>query len=286
MSPDQGILAFDGIRKIESSRRSNYSRISNDHKIAREILARPILEWSDSQVWFYMLSHGLSFNQAYKKGFRRVVCLFCPFNSDWSQLMLNERYPIQWEKWQMFLAEQAIRMKHPNPEVFVERGWRSRAGGRGLDFYKSAVESTPCILSDNAVQYQLLSGDIHLLRHFLRPLGPQSIVNKDEYLESFLIHDYKSNKILASVEIGYIDQAVRVNYLINKNKRLFRQRVEKQIKKLQVCIFCGACGAKCKSNALDSEGHFLVDESKCISCLACISHNCPIVKSLHYKGTN
>ena len=283
MSPDSGVLTFDGVRKAESSRRANYPRISDKHKIAREVLARPILEWSDLDVWFYILANDLSFNRAYKFGFRRVGCLYCPFNSEWSQGMIRDRYPRQGEKWQSFLSAQAERMQHPNPENFIAQGWRVRAGGRGLDHYKCSIESAPCKLEDNAVMYQLLSGDIRLVRHFLRPFGPQSMVSSDDFSEVFLIHDFKSQEILASVEVGYVDQAIRVNYLIKKYQRLFQQRVEKQLKKLQGCIFCGACAAKCKLKALESDGSFLVDESKCISCLTCVSHKCPIIKALHYK---
>lgn len=285
MSPDQGVLTFDGVRRAESSRRANYPRISDQHKIEKEILGRPILEWSDLQIWIYILFHELPFNKAYKKGFRRVGCLHCPFNSEWSQEMIRDRYPKQGKKWQTFLAKQAKRMNHPNPELFADWGWRARAGGRGLDHYKSSIESMPCKLSDNAVMYQLLSGDIKLVRHFLRPFGPQSRVSSDDFSETFLVHDYKSNEILASVEVGYVDRAIRINYLIKKYRRLFQQRIEKQLKKLQGCLFCGACGAKCKLKALSSEDEFLVDESKCVSCLSCVSHNCPVVKSLHYKGS-
>jgi len=284
MSPEQGVLTFDGVRKSESSRRSKYPRVSNKHKIAREVLGRPILEWTDLDVWLYLLFHELLFNQAYRKGFRRVGCLYCPFNSEWSQEMIGDRYPKKGKKWQIFLSDQAERMQHPNPEVFVQWGWRARAGGRGLDHYKSAIESIPCQLSADAVMYQLLSGDIRLVRHFLRPFGRQSMVSSDEFAETFLIHDHKTHEILASVEVGYVDQAIRINYLIKKYRRLFQQRIEKQLKKLQGCLFCGACGAKCKLKALSSEGEFQVDGAKCISCLGCVSHKCPVVKSLHYKG--
>lgn len=284
MSPDHGVLTFDGVRRAESTRRSTYPRISNKHKISREVLARPILHWSDLQVWLYILYHDLPFNQAYKKGFRRVGCLYCPFNSEWSQEIIKNRYPKQGKKWQSFLSKQAERMNHPNPDLFVDWGWRTRAGGRGLDHYKSSIESIPCKLSDNAVMYQLLGGDIHLVRHFLRPFGPQTRISRDDFAETFLIHDRKSHEILASVEVGFVDQAIRVNYIIEKYRRLFQQRIEKQLKKLQGCIFCGACGAKCKLKALSSEGEYVIDETKCISCLSCVSHKCPVVKSLHYNG--
>nr|WP_320015557.1 phosphoadenosine phosphosulfate reductase family protein [uncultured Desulfobacter sp.] len=284
MSPEYGVLTFDGVRRSESTRRSKYPRISNKHKIARETLASPILHWTDVEVWLYLLFHELPFNQAYKKGFRRVGCLYCPFNSAWSQKMIAARYPQKDKKWKTFLHKQAQRMQHPNPEIFADQGWRARAGGRGLDHYKSALEFQPCKLSADAVMYQLLSGDIRLLRHFLRPFGPQSMVSSDDFSEIFLIHDQKTHEILASVEVGYVDEAIRINYLIKKYRRLFQQRVEKQLKKLQTCIFCGACGAKCKMKALNSEGGFKIDETKCISCLSCVKHVCPVLDSLTKRG--
>lgn len=284
MSPEKGVLTFDGVRKAESPRRAGYTRISNKHKIAREILASPILEWSDLSVWLYILIHQLALNQAYKYGFRRVGCLYCPFNSDWSQNMIKDRYPSKGRKWYRFLMEQAERMNHPNPENFADQGWRTRAGGRGLDHYKTILETTPCLLSDSAFMYQLVNGDIRMVHHFLRPLGPQTMISQDKYSQVFLIHCPKSNEILASVEVSYNDHAVRVNYLIKKWRRLFQQRIEKQLKKLQVCIFCGACAAKCKAKALEADGHFFVDPAKCRSCLSCVKFRCPALESLIKKG--
>ncbi len=285
LSPNKGVLTFDGVRKSESPRRSEYPRISNQHKIAREILARPIINWTDLQVWAYLFFHGLNFNNAYKKGFRRVGCLYCPFNSDWSYEITKECYPKKYEHWQAFLMEQALRMAHPNPENFTDKGWRARAGGRGLDYYKASIESAPCLLSDTALYYQLLSGDIKNVRHFLRPFGPQTWIRKNDYSEAFFIHDYQTNELLASVEVGFQDKAIRINYLLEKNRLLFRQRVEKQIKKIQSCFYCGACGAKCSMKALNISDKYSIDDLKCVSCLKCVSHDCPAVKSLHYKGS-
>jgi phosphoadenosine phosphosulfate reductase len=284
MSPDYGVLTFDGIRRAESARRSKYSRLSDKHKIAGETLASPILQWTELAVWTYLMFHNIFFNPAYKKGFRRVGCLYCPFNSDWSYNMIMHRYPGKGKKWQTFLHEQAERMQHPQPEIFADKGWRARAGGRGLDHYKTSLESTPCVLSEHAVMYQILSGDVTLTRFFLRPLGPQSRVARDEFSETFLILDYKSKEPVASVEVSYNDEAVRINYLIKKYRRLFQQRIEGQLKKLQSCIFCGACGSKCKINALATDGSFVIDDKKCVSCLACVQHKCPIVDSLTKKG--
>ncbi|MBF0203947.1 MAG: phosphoadenosine phosphosulfate reductase family protein [Desulfamplus sp.] len=285
LSPNQGVLTFDGVRRSESARRSKYQRITKQHKIVNEILASPIIEWSDLAVWIYMLFHGLNFNKAYKKGFRRVGCLYCPFNSDWSYEITKERYPQKYQRWQTFLMEQALRMAHPNPENFVDKGWRARAGGRGLDYYKASIESAPCLLSDSALSYQLLSGDIRSVRYFLRPLGLQTWIRSTNYSETFLIHDHVTNIMLASVEVSFQDKTVRINYLIEKGKLVFKQRIEKQLKKLQSCINCGACGAKCLLKALViTNQKFFIDENNCVSCLACVKHRCPAVDSLKKKG--
>ncbi len=285
LSPEQGVLTFDGVRRSESPRRSEYPRISKQHKIAREILARPILNWTDLQVWIYLLYHGFNFNKAYTKGFRRVGCLYCPFNSDWSYEIIKERYPQKHQRWQTFLMEQALRMEHPNPANFADNGWRTRAGGRGLDYYKTSIESAPCLLSDTALSYQILSGDIRNTHHFLRPLGPQTWIRNDENFETFFIHDYQTNELLASVEVGFRDKVIRINYLLEKRKLIFKQRVEKQLKKMQSCFYCGSCGMKCPVNALDINGSYTINNSSCVCCLKCVSYNCPAVKSLHYKGS-
>lgn len=276
-------LTFDGIRKTESTRRAGYTRIRTKHKIAGEILARPIIEWSDLDVWIYLVVYTVPFNRAYKYGFRRVGCLHCPFNSGWSQNMLKYWYPTKHKKWQQFLINQAKEMSHSDPENFADQGWRVRAGGRGLDHYKTTLEKMGCDLSYTAVMYQLVSGDIYMVPHFLRPLGPQIIASEDDFSLEFFIHDLKSSKILAGVCVKFKAHTVRVDYL-KKPWRRFQQRIEKQLKKLQTCIFCGSCAAKCKYNAIETDGPFIVDQDKCIGCLACVKHKCPALDSLTKTG--
>ena len=131
LNPFGGVLAFDGVRRGESTRRSNYERISTDHKIGGEILARPLLEWSDIEIWIYILFYELEVNAAYGKGFRRVGCLYCPFNSCWSELMIKTYYQDEHEKWSSILENHAIQTNHSNPNSYRDHGWRVRAGGRG-----------------------------------------------------------------------------------------------------------------------------------------------------------
>jgi phosphoadenosine phosphosulfate reductase len=65
----KSILTFQGIRRNESSSRSKYERESNDSKIKKQISVNPIIDWIDFDVWLYILSNNVDFNDAYKQVF-------------------------------------------------------------------------------------------------------------------------------------------------------------------------------------------------------------------------
>lgn len=153
---------------------------------------------------------------------------------------------------------------------------------RGGDCYKSNLESVPCELYDDSHNYQIIAGDIHKLKNFLRHFGPQQVIHQDEGFESFVVKSKLSLNILMIVEISYEDQIVRIRYLTESNRLLLRQRTEKQIKKLQCCINCGSCNNACHIGAIRGNDFSSINEKLCSSCLKCVSHDCPAVKSLHY----
>ena len=284
LNPSAGVLAFDGVRKCESNRRANYLRVSSNHKVGKEILASPILEWSDVQLWIYILAHRLTLNIAYEKGFRRVGCLYCPFNSTWSELLIRHYYPEKYSAWTSLLYQHADRMKHVDPESYIDHGWRVRAGGRGLDSYKTVLDSYPCAISEDALNYQLATGNVHDAEFFLRPFGKQTIIHQDDYSKSFMINDNSSGNIVASVELCYEENTARITYLAKKGNFLLRKRVEKQLRKLQSCIKCGACTSKCPVEINLYECISMINYKQCINCLKCVSFNCPIVDSLKRRG--
>jgi len=282
LNPGNGVLAFEGVRKSESTRRSHYERITVDHKIGGEVITRPILEWSDLEIWIYIILKKLEVNYSYEQGFRRVGCLYCPFNSNWSEKLIADYYPEKNKLWIQHLSAHASNINHPNPNSFIGGGWRVRAGGKGGDCYKSNLESVPCELYDDSHNYQIIAGDIHKLKNFLRPFGPQQVIHQDEGFESFVVKSKLSLNILMIVEISYEDQIVRIRYLTESNRLLLRQRTEKQIKKLQCCINCGSCNNACHIGAIRGNDFSSINEKLCSSCLKCVSHDCPAVKSLHY----
>ena len=68
------IISFHGIRRNESNSRSKYDRTSTESKITKQIVLNPIIDWTDFDVWLYIMSNNLDINDAYKQGFSRVGC--------------------------------------------------------------------------------------------------------------------------------------------------------------------------------------------------------------------
>ena len=61
-------LTFLGIRHGESIARAKYDRTQKISKISSQINAMPIIEWTDYDVWLYILAKNLLINDCYQYG--------------------------------------------------------------------------------------------------------------------------------------------------------------------------------------------------------------------------
>lgn len=58
-----------------------------------KVQLKPIVDWTDDDVWAYVKKYNLTINPLYKEGFKRIGCMICPkadFTSNYKNLM---RYP-------------------------------------------------------------------------------------------------------------------------------------------------------------------------------------------------
>jgi phosphoadenosine phosphosulfate reductase len=130
---DKDILSFYGIRRCESVSRSKYNRVEDNSeavKIQKQKVASPIFLWQDIDIWLYVLSEKIDFNNAYRLGYDRVGCWCCPNNNERAQFLSSIYMPEQAKKWRDFLIDFAIKVGKPDPEVYVDTGkWKARQGG-------------------------------------------------------------------------------------------------------------------------------------------------------------
>ena len=297
------ILSFQGIRRSESTSRSKYDRDSANSKIGKQVSASPIIDWLDFDIWLYLLSNHISFNEAYRQGFTRVGCWCCPNNGHWAELLSSVYMPDMYNQWHKKLYDFATKTGKEDPESYVEDGsWKARQGGNGLEYSKNALISwKPCVLENNAYNYELvkpISKDLYTL---FKPFGFLNYEMGNKRLnEVYVLSKVDGNPLLKlSGRIG--SKNLKVTILSKKgpfkNDKNAKNVIDNQITKYQTCIGCAYCQAVCKFNALkvintepgnvsNNSIRYTINSDMCVGCLECVKHfdgGCYMKKVLRVK---
>ena len=85
---EEGDTVYLGVRWEESSKRKKLSMVGF---WKGKNVVRPIIDWSDSEIWEYIIKHDLSYCELYDKGFKRLGCIGCPLSSNQKKEL--EMYP-------------------------------------------------------------------------------------------------------------------------------------------------------------------------------------------------
>ena len=281
------IRTFYGIRRNESKSRSNYQREDNSPKISKQKVSSPIIDWRDYDIWLYILSTGIDFNDAYRKGFTRIGCWCCPNNSRWSQFLASIYMPEQSERFHQILLDFAIKMGKTDPEEYVRNGgWKARSGGAGIERSKNvAIEFKPCATDESSVNYELNQPISEQLYELFKPFGILNFDMGNKRLGEVYILDYKTNKPLLKLQGRIGSSNLRITILnrpiAHRTKTVeIELKFKCQITKFQLCTGCHACETVCKMNAITlikkegtvSDYVYCIDEQKCIRCGECIGH--------------
>ena len=134
------VLSFIGTRAEESLRRASYQKIAKDAKHTNVINVSPILEWSTTEVWLYLLLNKLYVNTAYRKGLGRVGCIICPFASDWNDYLCNHIFPTTAQPFLDKIRKITRKKGVKDIESYIKAGnWKIRAGGIGNETKSKAT---------------------------------------------------------------------------------------------------------------------------------------------------
>lgn len=281
------VLTFYGIRRNESASRNTYERSSQGKKITQQLVASPIIDWMDYDIWLYLLTTGIDFNEAYRLGYTRVGCWCCPNNSVWSQFLASIYMPEQYNRFRNILLDFAIKMGKEDPEEYVSNGgWKARQGGAGIELSKNvAIAFKPCATDAKSFNYVLnkpISDDLY---EFFKPFGVLDFTMGKERLGEVYILDFKTKlpimklqgrRGMNELKITILSTPIAGKTKINEIELKFKC----QITKYQLCAGCHACENACKHSAIrlfkdgegDTEYKYLIDETKCVHCFECINH--------------
>lgn len=286
------ILTFYGIRRSESVSRNKYDRVAESPKIAKQNVCSPIIDWYDFDVWLYILTTGIDFNDAYRLGYNRVGCWCCPNNTIWAQYLSYIYMPNQSKAWRSQLIKFATKIGKPDPEVYVDDGkWKARQGGNGIDYSENVfVAFKPCVDENESFNYQLSKPITEELYEFFKPFG---WINKDmgnaRLGEVYVVNRIGNPIMRLQGKVGSKElkvTALKIPLGKSKSIRDIRQRVDCQLTKFQMCLGCLGCESVCKHNAIIvkkpaheneiiqnkvNDTYKILDE-KCVRCGDCINH--------------
>lgn len=278
------ILSFQGIRHSESISRSKYERESESPKISKQTVASPIIEWIDYDVWLYILTTKIDFNDAYRLGWTRVGCWCCPNNGGWSEFLVKIHMYDQYVHWHEVLVNFAKQIGKPDPVTYInDGGWKARQGGNGLAAAQSSIVSfEPCATEERAFNYDLQKPITNELYELFKPFG---YINKElgnKRLGEVYVMD-KAGKVVLILQgrIGSTRLKVVIKDIhIAKARTLSvaEGKVQCQLTKYQMCLGCKACESVCRFDAInvkdDGTGKisYSIDDEKCKRCTECVGH--------------
>lgn len=298
----KNILTFQGIRRSESAARNKYERESDNSKISKQHTVAPLIDWQEFDIWLYIISNNLDFNEAYKQGFARVGCWCCPNNSIWSEYLSSIYMTDEYKEFHNILIKFAKNIGKPDPEEYISTGgWKARQGGNGLTFSKNAViEFKPCALIENTLNFELTKDINPTLYELFKPFGHIDYTMGNKRLNEVYVLQKGSNEPLLKLTGRLGQNKLKVSVLKFtvpfNNMKISEMLIKNQITKFQTCIGCLACESNCKfdcikiTNINDTEYiSYKIDENKCVGCLECVKHfsgGCFMKKVLRTKINN
>ncbi len=275
------VVVYDGVRAEESAARADRDEISVGAKNVNQINCSPILKWSTSELFIYLLHNGILFNDAYRRGLFRVGCIVCPMSSSWWDGIVNDVYPEEMHDLLSKVESYAEATKPKNEVIkFIEKGgWKARMGGRGLPNGGNRIIER---IADDKISFSFIQHSQSWL-DVCSILGP--IVYKDGNVYT---------QIIAKQE--YIFQITSDNNLTvtywpySKMDRFVQSHLRGIANKTAFCFGCKACEVQCPVNAfsITENGHIYIREENCIHCYNCIEFKngkgCLAAKSLSVTG--
>ncbi len=283
----KSILTFYGIRRGESNSRNSYDRSSTGKKITKQYVASPIIDWLDYDIWLYLLTAKVDFNDAYRYGYTRVGCWCCPNNTAWAQFLSSIYMPEQSRRFQAILMDFATKMGKRDPAEYVKSGgWKLRKGGAGMELSKNvAIDFKPCATDAKVFHYALNKPITPELYELFKPFGTLNFDMGKARLGEVYILDAKTQQPIMKLQGRVGSRELHISILsmpIAGKTRIIdaELKFKCQITKYQLCAGCHACETVCRCDAIklvktgagDTDYCYKIDENKCAHCFACISH--------------
>lgn len=273
-------FAFTGIRREESSSRSEYDAINDGKKHQGQYSYHAILEWNSAELFLYMYDHDLPINKAYKKGCSRAGCLVCPNSIGRNDFIKRTIYTADMDRFLNYIAKTSG--KHYSDEEmkhFIDAGyWRTRRSGKELNFGEDGfdVENSHDKLIVNVFQKHIS------WEQWAKTVGTFIKIDDHNYQISLYNKIYKITLNPTSFGLKFT-----IPDLDNSKEDIqFRTLFKSVIIKSIYCIGCRVCEAECKFNCIHMENGIEIGDN-CVHCHKCheVHEHCLRYNSIRNKAS-
>lgn len=275
-------ILFDGVRAEESQTRASRSKIGKNVKHNKIINVSPILEWSATEIYLYILLNELPVNEAYRRGLSRVGCVICPYSSSWSEDLCGQLYPETLNPFVDKIRQGLERNKTAGIDNYIRTGrWKMRAGGRYLH-----CDSNVNFMSSAPDFRAIITSPKENLIMWLRVLGSMSI-NQDGNITYIDLNHQKQIYKCILEEKG--DTQVFEVKGIDPKDVVFVSHLKKVCYKATYCVHCEVCEVECPTGALSVVPIATINKDKCVHCMRCIDFDgkgCHAASSISTSDTS
>lgn len=276
------VLTFDGVRAEESLRRSDYERIGKAVKHNTAINARPILNWSTTEIFLYLFKYELPINKAYRQGHARVGCIICPYSTSWDDMICNSLNKKELEPFLSRIEKSAKNGGIKDVANYVkERKWKLRASGNYMDSIQSSIA------------FESISPDL-----IARIDGAQQSI--ETWLPTIGAYTLNKSKEQYQGQLRFGNDVYDFNVTFTKNNnltfKLFKaydanliKLIRRVLYKTTYCINCEVCEVECPTGALSVYPNVFIDNNKCVHCHKCLNfhdNGCMVANSLALTTNN
>lgn len=256
-------MDYVGVRKHESTTRSEYDYEAFGKKQKGQYSFNAILDWTSAEVWLYLFRYNLPINEAYKKGNSRAGCLFCPMGGGKGDYLQYTSYKDEITPYIEMIKEMDKRDKG-DPEKLNSYvscgGWNARKNGRDLTLNSQAYKEE---IKDNLIVITVTNPRTDW-RQWIKTLGEVSF-------------EYQ----VKETSNGYIVTCdARLAKKIPKDISRFKQ----VFKKAACCVGCKVCETNCKNGCISFHNGLSI--TNCLHCGQCheIDDGCMVYHSI--RSTN
>ena len=88
-----GRVVVTGVRWEESAKR-RLRKMYEESRNKKKWFLHPIIDWASDELWAFIRDRNLPYCKLYDEGWKRVGCLFCPFDSHYNKKREVEKYPV------------------------------------------------------------------------------------------------------------------------------------------------------------------------------------------------